>query len=400
MKKPLINDDLKVLDWQLASFSKNVVRSTDIISQYPQLSSDQLHHIDRLEFMIRNDESVLYKFDGIVLKYVTTDNKDVVEAFYREIITGLHINSLNLDNFAHTVGYYISDKCSIPDVRIPRGCVYLYIKEIHGPTLMEFIPKSSLVQFKDVMIKLLDAYKIAHEELDFCHYYLHFKNVIISSKGDELIPVIIDFGASHIKLKDGTNIGEYWPEQGRYNGTALWVYDLFKIFAFSWLHSLYEHLRRETEQEVVLKQAEFNMVIEDGMSQDTESGRLIFKHLWNEEQDDWDEIEETVEQFIHRLESSTDSINTGGLGEYLRYAMPNAITLRDMKIKWLNENRFNLNEINSYCRKVLTYFNSNMKDTAYLENYMKSVSPTFGSSVTELGVKANLNDFIQYVKTL
>lgn len=238
--KNLISNKLEITEHS----RENVISANDIIKLYPQLSVDELHDIQKLEILSQEENSVIYKFDTTILKFATNGD---IEGFYREIIIGLEINSLKSDNFVRTIGYYHSKHgCDVPLESIKeKECVYLYVKEISGPTLTKFILTASISQFKHIMNTLLSAYEIAVKELDFCHYDLHSNNVIITSKENELIPVIIDFGASHIKLKLGdtiANIGEYYPEQGRYENKSLWVYDLFKIFAFCWQFSDYSNV--------------------------------------------------------------------------------------------------------------------------------------------------------------
>jgi hypothetical protein len=213
-----------------------------------------------------------------------------------------------------------------------------------------------------------------------------------------LIPVFIDFGASHIKLKDGSNIGLRWPEEGIYDGVALWVHDLFKIFGFAWKLSLYEVQFRQMDAKFDLALSNFETVLYD-MSKYTEP-LTRYKEFWNEELNGYEDLDETAEEFIDRLESSRIQIVGDMSVEYLRAMMRNMNNKHDAKLKSLRENKDNLDDINKYCRKVLKYFKSEIWGSSYLEHYSKSISPIFGISVTKAGKEAVLQDFIDYVKTL
>lgn len=389
----LIYDDLKIREWQTESFSNNIINARELINLYPQLSEDDLHDIDDLEVLAKDEQSVVYQFDNIVLKYIIDDVKSITEGFYREIIIGLEINKLNNDSFVRTVGYYISNEnCYIPKVDKNKTCIYLYVKKVQGPTLTKFIPTASFVQFKDIMMKLLLAYKNAREKLDFCHYDLHSNNVIISNKNEELIPVIIDFGASHIKLKEG-NIGELWSKEGRYDGIALWVYDIFKIFAFCYQFSLDSYQQREIEQEFITAKEEYYHYIYN-MSEYVYPS-LMFRY---NEQDE--KINETPEQFLTRVEDNATFMNKKLSVQYIRDILIKADEHRKRRNKLLNENYYNILEINKYCQKVLEYFHPDASQRDWLNRYRLNVSLSWGVSVTKLGSNSSFDDFIKYVEKI
>ena len=389
----LIYDDLKIREWQTETFSNNIINAYELINLYPQLSEDDLHDIDNLEVLAKDDQSVVYQFDNIVLKYIIDDNKSTTEGFYREIIIGLEINKLNNDSFVRTVGYYISNEnCYIPKVDKNKTCIYLYVKKVQGPTLTKFIPTASSVQFKDIMMKLLLAYKIAREKLDFCHYDLHSNNVIISNKNEELIPVIIDFGASHIKLKEG-NIGELWSKEGRYDGIALWVYDIFKIFAFCYQFSLHSHQQREIQKEITDAEEEYYHYIYN--MADYTNPSLKFRYNMKGEK-----INEMPEQFLSRVEDNAKFIDKKISVQYIRNILVKANESRKRRNKSLNENYHNLLEINMYCKKVLEYFHPDASETDWLNQYRLNVSLSWGVSVTKLGVNSSFDDFIKYVENI
>lgn len=212
---------------------KDVLNPKEIIISYPQLSSDKIQNLDQME-SLKDD---VYEFDDIIIKNFTvykqgSDEEDLSN-FYREIIIGLELNKLNLTNFVETIGYFEDDKCQLPDTSDDDKCIYLYLKKIKGSTLRESLTTLSLIQFKDILIKLIFAYKQSLDKLDFTHYDLHDNNIIISIKDGELIPVIIDFGFSHIKLRK-SNLGEDFTDEGIYPDRSNWIYDFFKLLCFCW----------------------------------------------------------------------------------------------------------------------------------------------------------------------
>lgn len=396
----LIYNTLEPRKWQIENFSKNVESSFKLIKNYPQLSSAELHSIEKLEILAHQKEAVIYKFDNTVLKYITEsylgkeETKKSKEAFFREIIIGLELNKLDSDNFVRTLGYYNSEKkCSIPHVKNTKDCTYLYIKEVQGPTLKKFIKTCSLAQFKDIMIKLIKSYEKAQERFDFCHYDFHTSNVIISSKGEDLIPVIIDFGASHIKLK--SNIGELWPEEGRYDGVSLWVYDIFKIFAFSWEETFYTSCLDRINAEYNIEVELMDSTLDNFREYTDETWR--FRKIYNSEKDDYDEIDETIGDFFIRLEEGNAKIDADITLEQMKNILPDALKKKTADMKTLEENRNTIGQINRYCLKLLRYFHKDISSD-WLEEYSKKVSPTWGSSVTKSGYEADLKDFIRYME--
>lgn len=213
---------------------RNVASARDIIKTYDPMDQTSIHEMEILDNYVNEPESILYRFGKIVVKFAQNDDQEAIELFNSEIIVGLEINRLNSDSFVRTIGYFVDDKCRIPNLS-SAACTYLYVKEVPGPTLSKFLITASLSQFRAIMTKFLTAYALAVKELDFCHYDLHTDNVIITTVGNELVPVIIDFGAAHIRIPGSDlHIGQNWPNQGRYNDRSLWIYDIFKIFGFCW----------------------------------------------------------------------------------------------------------------------------------------------------------------------
>src|SRR5206468_2500129 len=116
--------------------------------------------------------------------------------------------------------------------------------------------------FLDKYLQIIYALIIAQELVDFCHYDLHDENVLIRQMGSALsipytnelgvveylntdgISTIIDYGFSHLKLEDGSNIGitdflsvvdrtTGLPIGGVYPDRTVPLFDVYKLLMFS-----------------------------------------------------------------------------------------------------------------------------------------------------------------------
>lgn len=173
----------------------------------------------------------VYKEGNIIVKnviiYDAISGKKHKDQILKEALIGTTINSLNSPNFSHTIGYRQSD-CRTGDEYVDmHPCIELYLRFVPGPTLHKFIQTASYLQIKDILKKLIKAHYLAYKNFDFTHYDLHTENVIITTYETELIPVIIDFGVSHIKIKR-QNIGTVSEVSKSYN-KGIWYVDIYRI---------------------------------------------------------------------------------------------------------------------------------------------------------------------------
>jgi hypothetical protein len=280
-----------------------------------------------------------------------------VEAFYREIIVGLEINKLNSPHFVKTIGFATTEECDIP-VKVNPGtmCIYLYVEKIDGPTFWDYIQTAKFSDFKSVVIQLLEGYAPALKQLNFTHYDFHPKNVIIRKKnGVPTVPVIIDFGASHISLVDG-DIGENTIMFARYPDRSLWVQDFFKLFAMLWSLTSSKRLSRRK----------------------TKIGLSISEITEKEIRD-----KETYNDYINRIKKFIGP-------EY------NAI-LNEIKKEETFVKKDNTKRINAFILKMLKYFYP--LDDEWLINY-EEIDPFFGVYPSQRGECAKFPDFVKYVKGL
>jgi serine/threonine protein kinase len=153
--------------------------------------------------------------------------KQEMEMIIREYYIGVKsINKLRyiVPNFVYTLGSFMSDK--LGDSSMP----FIVYEKIPGKTVYDLIVKDLLTFDKWLIIffQLLLALEVAQREVDFTHFDLHDKNVIIREQKDfnysvlldmstytindpTFIPVIIDFGRSNCTV-DGQTIGTYGRE--------------------------------------------------------------------------------------------------------------------------------------------------------------------------------------------
>lgn len=347
-----------------------VVHPQTLIKSYPEI-------LIVFGNLIRLNDKV-FTFDDTVLKYATDWIEEPATDFYREIIVGLELNKLQSPNFAKTLGYYVDNRCQMlsstnPDLKFKK-CVYLYLEKVPGPTLAKFLITASLSQFKNIFIKLLMGYKLAHDTLNFTHYDLHRDNIIITTKNDELVPVMIDFGLSHISLPNG-DLGDTLLEQGIYSDKANWIYDFFKLIAFCAVDSALE-LRFET---AVSNLEEYRGEITKVLNN---------RRLYKRDDEDFSEFIDRSEGVVPKeIYDKLKYINDSGEDEL---QLINDLT---------QNNGFNLEQINSYCLKVLKYFHTDITNE-WLTTYRDQHNKYFASFLTNAGQQAKFDDFIAYVKTL
>ena len=126
-------------------------------------------------------------------------------------------------------------------------------EEIIGTTLFDYfgdIITDKINDAKKVLLTLLSGLNVAHHQVDFTHYDLHGRNIIIhrlqiplTVSHDckrlftiRLLPVIIDYGRSHVKI-GGQSYG--WQVNYEGNGwdkmyikpVGFWQHDVFQLLS-------------------------------------------------------------------------------------------------------------------------------------------------------------------------
>lgn len=175
-------------------------------------------------------------------KMVLDKDDDHFNEVIHEAFIGLYgTNTLDSKNFAKIITanpsetclseFYNSDKIRYTYEQkedISQGkvsCSYVIYEYIPGITLEEFLVSVTNIQnLKDVYWRLFQALYKAYKEIDFTHYDLHPLNVIVK---DDLTPVIIDYGSSHIKYKE-KDYGKQFRNAFIRNKSC-WQHDIFRL---------------------------------------------------------------------------------------------------------------------------------------------------------------------------
>ena len=376
-----------------AGSNVKVLNPNVLIKQYPQLPETTIHAINDIARLPGTaDDSYIFMYRDILLKFAIPGINDI-DSFQREIIIGLEINKLNNPGFVRTIGYYEDPNCKIPilDTQLQQQpCIYLYLEKISGPTMKKFIKTASLLQFKNVMSKLVHNYKVALDLCNYTHYDFHLSNLIISTVGEELMPVIIDFEASHISFLNG-DIGEDFTEVGRYPNESNWIYDFFKFLGFCWIETNEAYIINNIVEAYENKK-------EQAIENIGEVYRIYYMQRFNKDLDDHVPIEETIFEYIDRAAAEQTGENREqhkenilAWKEHINKAKADIQTAKDL----FQANRDNMQSINDHCIRLLTYFHADVSDE-WLLNYHNHLDRYFSSWRTEEGYASKFDDFILY----
>lgn len=145
-------------------------------------------------------------------------------------------------HFAKIIAAQIGETCP-PSIKqfshYSNPCSYVVYEYIPGLTLNKFLHDSyrSTESLNSVYLQLIEALNYAYKTIDFTHYDLHLDNIIVTENNENPIPVIIDYGSSHIKHRD-ENFGREMIV-GRIANHSLWAHDIIKVLMMSLLHLRY-----------------------------------------------------------------------------------------------------------------------------------------------------------------
>lgn len=219
----------------------------------------------RAESTIKSNKKILIlpddKFGKILVKSEPSiaPNNDESEEFdetLHEGFIGLYgINKLKSSNFSQILDAYIFKKC----IENEGDCSFVISTYIPGSTLLSTLEDIDFIDYKSIILQVILALFTANQELAFTHYDLHPLNIIVRKTehtfslpdGRKLksgwLPVIIDYGSSHIKL-NGVNYGRILPE-GFIENKEFWVHDVFKILSFVYDTTKYVAIRATIEKQ-------------------------------------------------------------------------------------------------------------------------------------------------------
>lgn len=331
--------------------------ATEIINDYPELTPNYIHELKELNRIpnIAEDSQVYFFGDDRVVKYFSLEDPENLELFYNEIIIGLELNKLNSSHFIRTLGFYTDENCKIPGID-KQGCVYLYLEKIKGVTLHEFIVTANFIEIKRVILKLFKPYNLALKKLNFTHYDLHLRNIMVRNDGS---PVFIDFGASHISLPEG-DLGEDFKFYGRYADRSLWIYDFFKLFAMMWRIS-YPQFLNTIKGEILIELSDWSKIkYQQGDSLQVHYEKV--KRVMGKRK--------TEEQFGSSMKFVSECSN-------------------------IHKDKNKQEQLNQFALKVLQYFSPEMSEDLLLK--FTDADPSFTCFATPEGEKADFDQFVDYV---
>jgi hypothetical protein len=385
---------------------RNVVMAdvADVLkSEWLPLEDKDMHDMDSIVLMNTDIGSILYKYGNIIMKHVIRNGNDEkydqdFKLFQNEILIGLEINKLQCENFVHTIGYASNlDNCKIPGLDgyfKSRPCLYLYVKEVKGPTMVNFLRTASLSQIKDILRKLSKGYKIALDALDFTHYDLHLSNIIISTNDNgELIPVIIDFGSSHIAIPEG-HLGERWTQECRYDDRSSWIMDWFKLLGYIYVYTdtdSYLNKRIYGDAQDILRDAsrigymgvDRNVIIElyKYHKIPKEFKRRVTDYIVNARNRLKDEILIDTEKIIRELDRLEEHLS--------KYCNAVEVAEKDGR-----ENGSNLQAIREYSLSLLKFFRPDLNKDEFILWLNTYNNPYHSVTATKLGYAKPFDDFI------
>ena len=213
--------------------------------------------------------------DFFILKVSRSPTDDTL---LHELVIGLYgTNELRkyIPNFAYIYGGF---KCSPPLIdpdtkKVVTWCLHqenavnyvIYENIVPSISLDEYVATCTGAQFVNVYMQLLYSLRIALKMIDFTHYDLHYKNVLVRSVpqysgifqiayeteigleyiSTNVIATIIDYGYAHIKTGDFIDVRGKVIKPGQHYGRSgvipysvypyrSWImHDMYKILMFS-----------------------------------------------------------------------------------------------------------------------------------------------------------------------
>ena len=178
---------------------------------------------------------ISYQDDYLHLVFKSQVDGTFNEVLHETVVGLFGINQLQSPFFAKVLsGSYPSLCPKLITKETSKNCAFVVYEFISGKTLHDWlnihhyilsdtIGRDLLLIVKDI----IHALHYANKTVDFTHYDLHLQNIIITESSRKYIPVIIDYGSSHIKY-EGEDYGRTLIEGQIYN-REMWYHDIFKV---------------------------------------------------------------------------------------------------------------------------------------------------------------------------
>lgn len=255
-----------------------------------------------------------YYFNGIpiIFKISNTGHKFLKDESIHESIVGLYgtniLRELGIPNFVYIYAFFENNSNN------PKS--YILYEYISGLTYHEFIKDCSLEEFLCTFAQIILALKKSYILLDFTHYDLHTANIIVKNtnitsikynnvicKTCNKIPVIIDYGTSHIKL-NGThcgNLNSYMIRYQVFQDRSFPMHDVYKLLFYCVFNIL--HYNSKIKKQIIpllsfFTKIEATKIDYDELFDELNLQEKIYypipysKETANIEQNEWDEFKD------------------------------------------------------------------------------------------------------------
>lgn len=259
----------------------------------------------------------VYRQDNTIVKI--TNTTDIDDKLKREAEIGLlGTNTLNSKHFAKILSFEPNIICpselySSDDIYRNADyysaealkCDRLTYEYIRGPILQEYIKTATINNLKSIYHQLFHALYQAYLAIDFTHYDLHLRNVIITTDNNQSYPVIIDYGLSHIKVKN-QNYGVSILDS-RIDNRSYWQHDMYKLLMHTYTEINVEFYRRIIQDLIinVLNEKTETEFWSQKFQRDLKSKQQTLQHLITKNQKEFSVNRQTE---IDRLIEDTDQL--------------------------------------------------------------------------------------------
>lgn len=216
------------------------------ITHYDKVLTTLLESQSAVKVLTAANNNVIIRFNDYVVKAYTPDKSLDFDDHLNEAFVGLFglniLRERGIFNFA-LVYTILTDKPCLDTKYLPdKMCNYVLYEYIEGPEIKDFVLNHTANENIEILKQIIYGLYEANIHCGFTHYDLHEGNIIIKTHPEVLsisypssnmnistkyIPVIIDYGSSHIKIGN-IDYGKIQVE-GNVDNREFWIHDIFKI---------------------------------------------------------------------------------------------------------------------------------------------------------------------------
>jgi len=225
-----MKDILCYINTKFENGIQHINSANNIYRLNPKKFKEIFTHIKELENYNRGANGIvltakMFEKVDVIIKISSGAYYDNIESEYRECNIGLHfINKMRniVPSFVYTFSGIMGNEKELIEKKLSKiktDNILSVYEKIDGESVAVSMPSMSKERFLLIFLQILISIEIAQREFKFVHYDLHTSNVLLKKLSrpyeysvlldteeykfvvDE-IPVIIDFGLSHVE-KDG-----------------------------------------------------------------------------------------------------------------------------------------------------------------------------------------------------